>query len=77
MERCNTCKWWSVLSGYRPGVHYCKHPKIAEDDGQDFGTDGMVYPYSEGTGMFTGPDFGCVHHEPHSLKTGPSIQPNN
>jgi hypothetical protein len=41
----------------------CRSDKLIEDWGQGHGADMLVYPYSEGGSFWTGPDFGCVHHE--------------
>ncbi len=41
----------------------CGSNKLAEDRGQGYGHDMLVYPYNEGGEFWTGPEFGCVHHE--------------
>lgn len=67
-QRCKTCKHWSPLSKScrDPEVAaggICKSSKLVEDQGQGHGADMLVYRYSEGGEFWTGPGFGCVHHE--------------
>jgi hypothetical protein len=67
-KTCKTCKHWSPLSeSYRdPEVAaggICRSSKLDEDQGQGHGADMLVYRYSEGGQFWTGPEFGCVHHE--------------
>jgi hypothetical protein len=65
MNTCKTCKHWS---GPNPMDQYnlhgsarCNHPKVGPrgDDEPDGATDGEAYD-----GIFTSPDFGCIHYEP-------------
>ena len=74
MERCKTCKYWTPTNGNFPSGDrrkpegdggQCHHDKLAESWGPDsYSNDALVYPYSEGAKTFwTGPNFGCVHHE--------------
>ena len=69
MDRCKTCKHWAPCTS---AVHWendkkaggiCMSDKITEDYGQGHGADMMVYSYIEGGEFWTGPDFGCVHHQ--------------
>lgn len=68
MNTCKTCKWWDAENenhrGYTPPVdgHPCKCPKI--DDSPHYRVNGDLAAPSESGTFFTGPDFGCVHHEP-------------
>jgi hypothetical protein len=41
----------------------CRSEKLTENWGQEHGADMLLYEYDEGGGFWTGPDFGCVHHE--------------
>lgn len=74
--RCSTCvHWfrgnWSNLRGLGLDENpRCNSPKIAElargeEDyqAQKDQDDMLVYSYYEGGTFFTGPNFGCVHHE--------------
>lgn len=67
MEHCKTCKHWkpcgkSDNKERRKGGHCMNEKKITEDYGR-YGPDMLVYPYIEGGDFWTGPEFGCVHHE--------------
>ena len=67
MDRtCKTCKWWGDEDNFN-GDRSCSNTAFCEDDsnrGHDRArTDQCVYCYSEGGGMDTGPDFGCIHHK--------------
>ena len=70
METCKTCLWWEGRGketvSKRRG---CVHPKIGESHaissaGNWDATDVLEYPYDEGGQIATGPDFGCIHHQP-------------
>ncbi len=74
METCKTCKHWIPYSDkYPKGPRWiekergfgglCQSEKLTEDGGQSYGADMLVYEYSEGGEFWTGPDFGCVHHQ--------------
>jgi hypothetical protein len=69
MNRCKTCERWEPCAidpcneDTRAGG-ICRSDKLTEDWGQRRGADMLVYAYSEGGSFWTGPDFGCVHHEP-------------
>jgi hypothetical protein len=41
----------------------CQSEKLNEDWGQSYGADMLIYEFGEGGGFWTGPDFGCVHHQ--------------
>ena len=70
MNRCRTCKWWRgpnektvFLRGeehtYRQAS--CMSPKMNDSADDAAGCD-------DGYGLIeTGPDFGCIHHEPSSV----------
>lgn len=60
MNRCKTCKWWQ--GWHSDERRKCYHNKI---DGPEGGLpDGLFTLSHRPTGeTFTGPDFGCVHHE--------------
>ena len=75
MNYCKTCKHWE-----RPfrqeGRHYNKgylDGGFCENEGKwfegynpsdEYPQDVMIYSYAEGGSFWTGPNFGCVHHEP-------------
>lgn len=70
--RCKTCKhWrhWSDVASEQPGRYCLNADKIMESYSREGRpVDALVYDYSEGGGFWTGPDFGCVHHEAASLE---------
>lgn len=65
-NRCSTCKWWLPNDDFPGGVcemaYNTAHLKAAPffADNQEF--------FASGAGCIahfhTGPDFGCIHHEP-------------
>ncbi len=63
MNRCKTCKWWKWYKDeldqfHPPPVQFeCKGPHTAYRDSEGM-IDGEDY-----VGVWTGPDFGCIHHE--------------
>jgi hypothetical protein len=62
---CKTCKWWGeIQKRYGDGSEYaaCECPKLDHRYGGN-DPDGAVDAEEYG-GIFTGPDFGCIHHEP-------------
>lgn len=74
MERCRTCKHWVPYLTEFPNLSfnetdvqnggYCHNSaKLTEDHGQGHGADMLVYAYDESGRFWTGPEFGCVHHE--------------
>lgn len=73
--RCATCKHWvSYLEKYPNGILYhgsdvtiggiCQSLKLAEASDEERQPDMLVYTYDEGGKFWTGPEFGCVHHQP-------------
>ena len=66
---CKTCKWWEEPTDYVRTVTtagYCRSPKLVDINDRGYegvaGTGfGMDYPVCH---LVTGPDFGCIHHEP-------------
>jgi hypothetical protein len=71
METCKTCKHWMPYPDKHPSNRpskaktggLCQSEKLVEDWGHGYGADMLIYEYSEGGGFWTGPDFGCVHHQ--------------
>ena len=72
MDRCKTCEHWAPCSSDTSFANrkndekaggICRSDKITEDHWGRHGSDWLVYPYQEGGYFWTGPDFGCVHHE--------------
>jgi hypothetical protein len=66
VNTCRSCKWWKTTDAQKPleSLQACASPKITECGGGTEPTNDMLmYSYFEGGTFFTGPDFGCVHHE--------------
>jgi hypothetical protein len=69
MDRCKTCKHWAPCASmahrenYKKAGGICSSDKIVEDRWRGYGADMMVYSYAEDGEFWTGPDFGCVHHQ--------------
>jgi hypothetical protein len=65
METCKTCKHWIPYSGKYPKSPrgLCQSEKLTEDWWQSYGADMLIYEFREGGVFWTGPDFGCVHHQ--------------
>jgi hypothetical protein len=69
---CKTCKYWNLECCYAApddsGYHDCTHPKVFYDQFRlnSYPSDGAAYSDYESyaAGFSTGPDFGCVLHEP-------------
>jgi hypothetical protein len=59
---CKTCVFWQLASKdwQRENVHCCENPKLLGDIGSD-GDDCMFM--RGGEPQWTGPDFGCIHHQ--------------
>ena len=74
MKRCKTCKHWvpyltahpngSLNSPAERAGGFCESVKINESCGEEtYAPDMLCYTYMEGGAFWTGPEFGCVHHE--------------
>lgn len=72
MNTCKTCKHWTPYTTKYPNGGapedersggLCGSEKLTEDYGLGHGADMLVYPFMEGGDFWTGPQFGCVHHE--------------
>ena len=61
---CKTCKWWDTveIAEHFRRHRACHSPKLMPPDDAEYGTDTLLY-YDEGSKFWSGPDFGCVHHE--------------
>lgn len=60
METCKTCKWWEVatsLGGQPQKYGNCENVMSSKP------VSDRIYE-DEYTHVMTGPDFGCIHHEP-------------
>lgn len=66
-RRCRTCVWWGCEGGEDSSEYYpfgsgvCYHEKLQSGSLRhypDAVTDGEEY-----SGIYTGPDFGCIHWE--------------
>ena len=55
LGRCKTCKHWGTDYGDNE-PRWCNHPKVSFGTSPDCAT-------AEGNNIYTGPEFGCVHHE--------------
>lgn len=76
MNYCKTCKHWEKVNtntnsymrhtkGYLAGGFCSSEDNIIEGyPDEEFPPDALIYTYQEGGAFWTGPDFGCVHHEP-------------
>jgi hypothetical protein len=68
MERCKTCKWWKQLDwkGKEPTHSYCECPKIFMGNGKYMNApdEAEVHGGLDLGEFITGPEFGCIHHEP-------------
>ncbi len=66
-RRCKTCKYWTKSGKSEPpgkeAGGYCQSEKITEDYTGKHEADMLVYPYTENGSYWTGPEFGCVHHD--------------
>ena len=64
MRTCSTCIPWNEGQYHwlNEDCMQCTSEKLVEEqaEGQD---DCLVYDYSEGGSFYTGPNFGCIHHE--------------
>lgn len=72
MNHCKTCQFWVKCRAPRPGelnVRWqiggtCTKDKLTEEYGDEsYVEDALVYSYQEDGHFWTGPEFGCVHHE--------------
>ena len=65
MNTCNTCKWWGAA---KSGPHSYGQHKVCEHIVRNLGVDysASVSPIHDNdflSDLFTGPQFGCIHHE--------------
>lgn len=65
MERCKTCRWWDgpKTEPWAGHVAECDHPRFSA--GRYTYPDGCCDSGGYG-GVYTGPEFGCIHHEPRT-----------
>lgn len=76
---CATCKWWNVLRPhpYQPGtqMRMCmEHCQGSLAEAEPAETSVVVFndehtEFTTNAGFFTGPAFGCVHHERVEVKS--------
>ena len=74
MNHCKTCKHWEGVSpnsymghtkGYLSGGFCANEDKLVEGyPDEECPQDALIYTYQESGSFWTGPNFGCVHHEP-------------
>lgn len=79
MNRCKDCRWWGTESfevpvrggGFRQLAHRpCTHLKTIDASARSYDftapDDAVLYSDAEQYRalLWTGPEFGCVHHEP-------------
>ena len=65
MNTCDTCRWWGNVRGQisEGSKKKCEHISVSE---REVPFDEAVSPLHDGnfvSDLFTGPKFGCVHHE--------------
>jgi hypothetical protein len=66
MNTCDTCKWWGKVTWMRPrrGEHLaCEHVLYERTLTDIKNTVTAIHDNDFGSELFTGPKFGCVHHE--------------
>lgn len=68
MNRCKTCKWWGSVPDwmqYPPPAGGCcqNYDKFLCGDGETYPDDALVMIMGDMSVLWTGPEFGCVHHE--------------
>ena len=72
MDHCKTCKYWAPCSSDTRFTYseddekaggICQSNKITEYHEKEHGADCLVYSYQEDGYFWTGPDFGCLHHQ--------------
>lgn len=68
MNTCDSCKWWFKDFLTRDGlINPCECPKLKNEYGlhnEDGAFNWMpkhILPHNR---FYTGPKFGCIHHEP-------------
>lgn len=68
MNTCKSCKWWGVNladAHLQDGYGSCDFPEMLEDVRHQIPADDNAYCYTNEPGnIMTGPNFGCIHHEP-------------
>lgn len=64
MKTCKTCRLWGPMPGdQQMRLRPCACPAIRACEISEGRNDGLtVWPENEAPMIFTGPDFGCVHH---------------
>ena len=73
MNTCDTCKWWGVKTWmrYRRGdSRCCEHVTSFMGDYPHSALQ-AVHDNDYGSEVFTGPKFGCIHHEEMPRATPP------
>ena len=86
MNKCKTCRFWHPVKKlsneakqYNQGGD-CHNPNILEGDfvtDEGYAVNRLVYPYPEGAGyLWTGPEFGCIHHEAKDQENTELTRPN-
>ena len=72
MNTCDTCKWWNkewIGQGFNPIQNKCVNEKVVgrkmpRHDNENIL---MISTSESWSGLFTGPKFGCLHHEAHEV----------
>jgi hypothetical protein len=64
METCKTCRWWDRHAGDKVGE--CTADFITSPEDTPCLVEMVMVPELQSGGYWlkTGPDFGCIHHEP-------------
>jgi len=66
MQRCETCKYFSIWQKEYNIVGACSSPKFLigyHHFSKETKKDEVLVENDEGWGFIPGPKFGCVHHE--------------
>lgn len=68
MNTCRTCKFWEIEETLTrtyilSGAGECCCQKIRDTDGDVLADELVHESYGMGRRFWTGPDFGCVHHQ--------------
>lgn len=64
MNTCDTCKWWDQSEDsfqFRPIQGKCTNQKVTGSDAKT--TQDNVLMHGGWAELWTGPKFGCIHHE--------------
>ncbi len=67
MNTCKTCNWWVDTEEWQLKLHYfqgrCNHVTVNEEALNAMRSCCVTDTSDESGLIYTGPDFGCIHHE--------------